>query len=96
MVQDNEPDMKGYQWYFNEDQSKCYTAEWHQSSETLLAHLQNVGDVLPKFFQYSEITRFEVFGNPNAEALAAVEGLGAKTYSFFRWVYPLNSNIHFT
>jgi len=82
MVQENEPDMKGYQWYFNEDQTKCYTAEWQTSSESLLAHLQNVGDVLPKFFAHSEITRFEVFGNPNPQALEAVQGLGAVVFGY--------------
>jgi hypothetical protein len=83
MVQDNEPEMKGYQWYFNDDESKCYTAEWQSSSESLLAHLQNVGDVLPKFFDHSDITRFEVFGNPNAQALEAVKGLGAVVHGYY-------------
>lgn len=83
LVHENEPDMKGYQWYFTDDESKCYTAEWQSSSESLLAHLQNVGDVLPKLLDYSDITRFEVFGNPNAAASEAVLGLGAKIYKYF-------------
>ena len=83
MVRDNEPDMKGYQWYFNHDESKCYTAEWQTSSESLLAHLQNVGEVLPQLLQHSDITRFEVFGNPNPQALEAVQGLGAVVHSYF-------------
>ena len=82
-VHDNEPDMKGYQWYFNTDQSKCYTAEWQTSSESLLSHLQNVSAVLPEILQHSDITRFEVFGNPNPQALEAVQGLGAKVFEYF-------------
>jgi hypothetical protein len=81
-VLDNEPEMKGYQWYFNDAETKCYTAEWHTSSESLMAHLKNVGDVLPKLLELSDITRFEVFGNPNEEALAAVKGLGGQVYGF--------------
>ena len=79
IVQDNEPDMKGYQWYFNDDESKCYTAEWQLSSESLLAHLQNVSEVLPALLGCSDITRFEVFGNPNPQALAAVKRLGCRS-----------------
>ena len=83
LVRDNDPGMKGYQWYFNEDETKCYTAEWQSSSESLLAHLQTVGDILPKLLAYSDITRFEVFGNPNPQALEAVNGLGAKVFRYF-------------
>jgi len=83
LVQDNEPDIKGYQWYFNDDESKCFTAEWHLSSESMLTHLQNVGDILPKLLAHSDILRFEVYGNPNAQALAAVKGLGAEVFGYF-------------
>lgn len=83
LVRNNEPDMKGYQWYFNDDESKCYTAEWQQSSESLMGHLQNVGEVLPKLLGYSDLSRFEVFGNPNAQALEAVKGLGAKVFGYY-------------
>ena len=82
-VRDTEPGMKGYQWYFNEDETVGYTSEWHESSESLLTHLQNVGDALPELLEHCDITRFEVFGNPSAQALEAVSGLGAKVYPYF-------------
>ena len=82
-VQESEPGMKGYQWYFNDDEAKAYTSEWHSSSESLLEHLQNVGDALPALLEYCDITRFEVFGNPNAQALEAVKGLGAQVFGYF-------------
>ena len=83
LVQENEPEMKGYQWYFNDDQSKCYTAEWQTSSESLLTHLQNVGDILPELLAYSDISRFEVYGNPNPQALEAVKSMGATVFEYF-------------
>jgi len=83
LVQDSEPGMKGYQWYFNNDESKCYTAEWQLSSESLLTHLQNVGSILPELLEHSDITRFEVFGNLNSKASEAVKGLGAKVFGYF-------------
>ena len=82
-VLSNEPEMKGYQWYFNDDESICYTAEWHASSESLLNHLQNVSEVLPELLKHSEITRFEVFGNPNPQALEAVNSLGGKVFKYY-------------
>ena len=83
MVQDNEPDMKGYQWYFNSDESKCYTSEWVADSEAILAHIGNVGEELPKLLAHCDITRFEVFGNINQQAREALEGLGAVTFGYF-------------
>ena len=83
LVHENEPEMKGYQWYFNDDESKCYTAEWQTSSESLMVHLQNVGEILPELLGHADITRFEVFGNPNSQAREAVKGLGAVVHGYF-------------
>jgi len=83
LVKENDPEMKGYQWYFNDEETKCYTAEWQTSSESLLSHLQTVGEVLPELLGHSDITRFEVFGNPNPQALKSVKGLGAKVFGYY-------------
>ena len=83
IVKDNEPDMKGYQWYFNSDETKCYLVEWHTSSESLLVHLQNIGGDLPKLLELSDLSRFEVFGNLSEDASKAVKGLGALVFGHF-------------
>ena len=83
LVQANEPGMIGYQWYFNDDESKCYTVEWFNGSEAFMAHLQNVGGILPKILEVSDITRFEVFGNPSEEARTALAGLGASIVGYY-------------
>jgi len=83
IVKDNEPGMKGYQWYFNDDETKCYTAEWLSSSESLLAHLQNVGEIIPELLKYSDMTRFEVFGNPSQEVLEVGKDFGAKVFKYY-------------
>jgi quinol monooxygenase YgiN len=74
---ESEAGMKGYQWYFNSDETKCYTVEWLADSDAIMAHLGNVGEELPKLFGHSDITSFEVFGNPNDQAKEALAGLGA-------------------
>lgn len=68
-VMENEPDMLGYQWYLNQDQSKCYIIEWVKDSDAWLAHASNVGSMLPALFAIAPITRCEFFGNisPTAE-----------------------------
>ncbi len=79
----SESGMLGYQWYFNADETKCYTVEWLADSDAIMAHLGNVGEELPKLFAHSDITRFEVFGNPSAQAKEALAGLGAVFNGYF-------------
>jgi|AntAceMinimDraft_12_1070368.scaffolds.fasta_scaffold09276_5 quinol monooxygenase YgiN len=78
----NEPLTKGYQWYFNDDESVCYTSEWHTDSDSLMTHLGNVGDTLPGLLAHCDITRFEVFGNASPAATEALKGLGAVFFKF--------------
>jgi quinol monooxygenase YgiN len=81
-VNANEPGMNAYQWYYNDDKSKCYVTEWHANSDSIMVHLQNVGEIPPKLFEFSEISRFEVFGNPGDTAREALAGLGARFFSY--------------
>lgn len=67
-VMTNEPGMLGYQWYLNQDQSKCYVIEWVKDSEAWLAHASNVGSMLPALFIIAPITRCEFFGSISATA----------------------------
>lgn len=82
-VRENEQGMKGYQWYFNEDSSKCYLSEWFADSGALLQHLANVGPTLPEFFEHSEITAFQVLGDLSPEARKAVAELNAEVHGFW-------------
>jgi quinol monooxygenase YgiN len=82
-VRENEPGMKGYQWYFNEDGTKSYLSEWFDNSGALLEHLGNVGPILPQFFDVSEITAFQVLGDLSPEARKAVAELNAEVHGFW-------------
>ncbi|MFY0651802.1 MAG: hypothetical protein JXQ96_07195 [Cyclobacteriaceae bacterium] len=81
-VEENEPGMKGYQWYFNADETVAYTSEWHTDSDSLMTHLANVGDALPGLLEHCDISRFEVFGDTSPAATEALKGLGA---AFFKY-----------
>ena len=97
MVRDNEPDIKGYQWYFNDDETKCYIGEWHSSSETLLAHLQNVGghagarDPNPQALTIPGRSVEGLYGRSDFQR--GVRCLGARGLTYDTWHYHhQNSN----
>lgn len=77
----NEPKMMAFHWYINEDQTKLYLVEWFADAGAIVDHFENVGEVLGEFFNYAEISRYEVFGDLTEEARGAVEGLGAQTFN---------------
>ena len=81
-VQSNEPAMNAYQWYFNDDKSKGYVVEWHTDSDSIMAHLQNIGGMLPKLLESCDLTRFDVFGDASEEVKETLSGLGAQFFSY--------------
>jgi quinol monooxygenase YgiN len=82
-VRSNEPDMKSYEWFFNAEKTACFVNEYHTSSESMLAHLENVGPLLGKILEVSKLARLDVFGNPNEKATEALKGLNANINGHF-------------
>jgi quinol monooxygenase YgiN len=76
-VNSNEPNMKSYNWYFNDAKSACFVHEHHTDSASILAHLENVGPLLGKILEVSKLARLDVLGNPNEEATKALKGLNS-------------------
>jgi quinol monooxygenase YgiN len=83
LVEANEPLMLGYQWYFSDDGSKCFVVEQYSDASGILAHLQNVGGELPKILEFSDLTRFEVYGDVSDEIKEALAPLGATFHSLW-------------
>lgn len=85
IVKQNEPGAKSYQWYFNDDETKCIITEWYVGQEAALAHLNGEGarKLLPKLLEVSEITRLEIYGDLGEEARKRLEELGGQTFHFF-------------
>ena len=73
----------GYQWYFDGDDNKCHLVELYRDSGAILAHLNNVGPTLQKLLETSKVTRFEVFGNANAEVEKALADFGTKFFKYW-------------
>lgn len=71
-VQANEPDMVGYNWYFDDDQSTCYLHEWYANPDGIATHIEHIGPLLPKLLDMSRISRFEVFGGLSPKSQQAL------------------------
>jgi quinol monooxygenase YgiN len=87
VVEVNEPDTIGYQFYLNrEDETKCIVHETYTNSEAVLAHNAGVASqtILPKIFNVSRISRFEVYGNPSEELQKLLtSSFSPQTYNLF-------------
>src|ERR671939_2222018 len=69
VVEANEPNTINYQFYLNRDETKCIVYETYRNSKAVFAHINGIASqrILPKIFDVSKITRFEVYGNPSEE-----------------------------
>jgi quinol monooxygenase YgiN len=82
-VEANEPDTIGYQFYLNRDETKCIVYETYANSEAVFAHINGIASqrILPKIFDVSKITRFEVYGNPSEELQKVLINFNPQTYN---------------
>jgi quinol monooxygenase YgiN len=85
VVEANEPDTIGYQFYLSRDETKCIVSEIYTNSEAVSAHSNGVASqtILPKIFNVSRISRFEVYGNPTKELQEVLTSFSPQTYNLF-------------
>jgi hypothetical protein len=82
-VRVNEPEMLSYQWFINNEHTKCYLMESAPDCRAMNEHYKKIGGLLPAFLKVGAITRFEVYGNATEEDLKSVSPLGAICYEFY-------------
>jgi quinol monooxygenase YgiN len=85
VVEANEPDTIGYQFYLNRAETKCIVSETYTNSEAVFAHMNGIASqtILPKIFNVSRISRFEVYGNPSEELQKVLTSFTPQTYNLF-------------
>src|ERR687885_884897 len=86
VVEAKEPDTIRYQFYLNRgDETKCIVHETYASSEAVFAHMNGVASqtILPKIFNVSRISRFDVYGNPSEELQKVLTSFSPQTYNLF-------------
>lgn len=81
-VEDNDPGTLNYDWYLNEDRMECVVLETYANSNALLAHAGNVGELLGKVTEISEL-KIEIYGNPNEELLKMAKSMRIKIFPYY-------------
>jgi len=80
-----EPGTLGYDWYFSEDRKQCRLLETYVDPNAMQAHMAGpaVQQGVPKLLQVSDISGFEVYGDPGA-AGDTLRGFGAQIFGLWR------------
>ena len=79
-----EPGVLQYDWFFNEDESKCVVREIYADSDAVLTHLGFVADLLGKIIEVGGGIEIEVFGDPSDALLEATAAMHPTVYSYFQ------------
>ena len=66
-----------YEWFISADKSICHVYERYASSEDVLIHLGNFGNFAERFLACATPARLHVYGVPNTEVKAGLDGFGA-------------------
>jgi len=75
---EQEPGTQGYEWFLSGDGRTCHINERYADSAAVMAHLGNFGSKFAeRFLACFEPTSLSVYGEPSAEARAALDGFGA-------------------
>ncbi|WP_458747306.1 putative quinol monooxygenase [Candidatus Nitrosocosmicus sp. T] len=85
VVEAKEPHTLEYQFYFNDDETKCVVHETYTNSEAALAHNDGIASktILPKILEISQINRFEVYGNPCEKLQKVLSRFNTQKFSIF-------------
>ena len=75
-----------YEWFLSNDESKCYVVHLYKDSESLLAHLRNIGDLGGPLHEIAPINDLMIFGSPSDELRQALEPVGAKIFEHWNGV----------
>ena len=80
----DDPGVPQYDWFFNQDESKCVVRETYADSDAVLTHLGLIGDLLGRIIELGGGVQIEVFGSPSDALVKATEALQPTIYSYFQ------------
>jgi hypothetical protein len=64
-----------YDWFLDDDGSRCIVREAYQDSDAVLAHVAGLGEVVGQLLEVGGGCSFEVCGDPSPELVEATSGL---------------------
>lgn len=81
-----EPGALNYEWFLSQDRSRCRLLETYADVGAMQKHLASavVGELLPKLLEFAAISRFEVYGTPDAQSAAVLTSVHAEIYPHWR------------
>ena len=74
-VQANEPGALRYDWYLSEDGTRDWNIEVFSDSQAVVAHMENVADLVPKLQATATFKRVEVLGDLSEDGMTALGNL---------------------
>jgi hypothetical protein len=83
VVREKDPGTSQYDWFFSPDGSQCVVRETYASSEAMMAHMGNLGDLLGELVELGGELEVEVFGAPSEELQAAAAAFEPAIYDHF-------------
>ena len=76
-VEATEPGYLSYEWFLDDDGRTCTIVGTLESSEAVLHHLANAGEMIGRFGEIAPTTGIEIFGDPSDELSEALASFGA-------------------
>ena len=84
-VKEKDTETLEYDWYFIDADLACVVRETYANSNAVLAHMENLGDLLAQGAEMSDLS-LEVYGNPSEELAAAAAWFQPAVYTFFQGI----------
>ena len=73
----------GYEFFFDNDGTKCRAIEQYKDSAATLAHLKIVSEVFARMMEIAQMTQGELYGEPSPELVEACAMFGTKIYRYW-------------
>ena len=72
-----------YEWFLSDDSSRCIIFERYGSSDALLEHISNLGEIFVALLATCDL-KADIFGDPSDELLAATAAIPTRVYTHFQ------------
>ena len=85
VVETNEPSTLVYQFYLNEDGTKCMVHETYVDSEAVLFHNESTASktILPRIFNIAKLNTLDVYGNPSNELKKLLASFNSQIFNLY-------------
>lgn len=84
IVRERDPGTLGYEIYFNEDESEAIVIERYKSSEALMKHAANIGDLMETIPATAGSISGELLGKPSKELEASLADGPVRLFTPYR------------